>query len=223
MAGAEAALLETLGAVRGRGAGATPEQEDTILRAVYELETAGGLPNPIDLEEIEGNWKLLYTSKSKFDPKNPLGSRTDGSTPGLEGLFKAIFGDKAGKTMATPALPSSSPIQRTITSNEAFSVSQEIDLRGPAPHVDQVVRFGDVGELRLVASATTPDPARKRINFAFEEGYFEFKSLPLPRLPYPVPFKLLGEEAKGWLETTYLSERVRISRGNKGTTFILGR
>jgi hypothetical protein len=26
---------------------------------------------------------------------------------------------------------------------------------------------------------------------------------------------------KGWIDVTYLSERVRISRGNKGTTFIL--
>ena len=27
-----------------------------------------------------------------------------------------------------------------------------------------------------------------------------------------VPFKLLGDEAKGWLDTTYLSPRLRISR-----------
>ena len=43
------------------------------------------------------------------------------------------------------------------------------------------------------------------------------------RLPYPVPFRLLGDEARGWLDTTYLSQRLRVSRGNKGTTFILGR
>ena len=27
-----------------------------------------------------------------------------------------------------------------------------------------------------------------------------------------MPFKLLGDEAKGWLDTTYLSPRLRISR-----------
>ena len=43
------------------------------------------------------------------------------------------------------------------------------------------------------------------------------------RLPYPVPFKLLGKEAEGYLDTLYLSDRVRISRGNKGTTFVLVR
>lgn len=32
-----------------------------------------------------------------------------------------------------------------------------------------------------------------------------------------MPFKLLGDEAKGWLDTTYLSRNgnLRISRGNK--------
>ncbi|URD96211.1 hypothetical protein MUK42_29823 [Musa troglodytarum] len=36
-------------------------------------------------------------------------------------------------------------------------------------------------------------------------------------VPYPVPFRLLGDEAKGWLDTTYLSYtgNIRISRGNK--------
>ena len=38
-----------------------------------------------------------------------------------------------------------------------------------------------------------------------------------------MPFKLLGKEAEGYLDTLYLSERLRISRGNKGTTFVLSR
>ena len=42
-------------------------------------------------------------------------------------------------------------------------------------------------------------------------------------MPYPVPFALLGDEAKGWLDTSYLGRDVRISRGNKGTTFVLVR
>ena len=39
--------------------------------------------------------------------------------------------------------------------------------------------------------------------------------------PYPVPFELLGDNAKGWLQTDYLSPRLRLSRGNKGTLFVL--
>jgi hypothetical protein len=40
-------------------------------------------------------------------------------------------------------------------------------------------------------------------------------------------FKLLalvrGTDESGWLETTYLSDSIRIGRGNKGTMFILTR
>ena len=43
------------------------------------------------------------------------------------------------------------------------------------------------------------------------------------RLPYPVPFKALGDEAQGYLDTRYVSPKLRVSTGNKGTTFILGR
>ncbi|XP_057423737.1 probable plastid-lipid-associated protein 12, chloroplastic isoform X2 [Lotus japonicus] len=62
----------------------------------------------------------------------------------------------------------------------------------------------------------------KRILFRFDRAAFSFKFLPF-KVPYPVPFKLLGDEAKGWLDTTYLSHsgNLRISKGNKGTTFVL--
>lgn len=35
-----------------------------------------------------------------------------------------------------------------------------------------------------------------------------------------IPFKA-GPDAKGWLETTYLDEELRISRGDKGNLFVL--
>jgi hypothetical protein len=97
--------------------------------------------------------------------------------------------------------------------------------------VDQVVQFGDNGYLRLSAAASVDEMNTPgRIDFAFDLAYFEIKATPLGplpfgplRLPYPVPFKLLGDEAKGWLDTTYLGRDVRISKGNKGTTFVLVR
>jgi hypothetical protein len=56
----------------------------------------------------------------------------------------------------------------------------------------------------------------QRILFRFDKAAFTFKFLPF-KVPYPVPFKLLGDEAKGWLDTTYLSPTgtLRISKGNK--------
>ncbi len=45
---------------------------------------------------------------------------------------------------------------------------------------------------------------------------FTFNALPF-KVPYPVPFRLLGDEAKGWIDITYLSPdgKLRLTRGNK--------
>lgn len=70
-------------------------------------------------------------------------------------------------------------------------------------------------------------------SFRFTRGFFSLRFLPFS-IPYPVPFRLLGDKAKGWLDITYLSHRtmqrrsivtepLRISRGNKGTIFVLTR
>ena len=59
-----------------------------------------------------------------------------------------------------------------------------------------------------------------RIDFVFDEGNFDFNGF---KIPYPVPFRLpiFRDAVKGWIDITYLSDRIRISRGNKGTTFVL--
>jgi len=74
----------------------------------------------------------------------------------------------------------------------------------------------------LVGEDAQPDPNNpdSRIDFVFDEGNFDFDGF---KVPYPVPFRLplFRDWVKGWIDITYLSERVRISRGNKGTTFVL--
>jgi hypothetical protein len=115
---------------------------------------------------------------------------------------------------------SSSPIQRAVTA--AFSVSQSIYRPlEPTGRVEQLVRT-PLGELHLNAAASVDRARPQRIKFAFDEGYFELTGSGL-RVPYPVPFRLLGKEAEGFLDTSYLGEQVRVSTGNKGTTFVLER
>ncbi|XP_019428988.1 PREDICTED: probable plastid-lipid-associated protein 12, chloroplastic isoform X2 [Lupinus angustifolius] len=113
------------------------------------------------------------------------------------------------------------PNPRTFVGVDFFSVFQEVYLRSNDPRVCNIVSFSDaIGELKVEAAASIEDG--KRILFRFDRAAFSFKFLPF-KVPYPVPFKLLGDEAKGWLDTTYLSHsgNLRISRGNKGTTFVL--
>jgi hypothetical protein len=42
-------------------------------------------------------------------------------------------------------------------------------------------------------------------------------------VPFDVLEKLRPGQTKGWFATTYLDERLRISRGNKGSVFVLKR
>ena len=218
---AEATLLASVSRMKGRGAQASAAEEAELSLALTVLEAEGGQPRPAESPLIDGRWRLLYTSKSAFDLRNPLGARVDGSAPGLEQIFRTLSGDAVAATAA-----SSSPIQRSITSNDAFTVYQNVHLQNAArPRVDNIVVFGNAGELLLEAEASVASTADgRRIDFRFTGGGFTSAELPFfghIRVPYPVPFKLLGDEACGWLDTSYLSHNIRISKGNKGTTFIL--
>ncbi|GJN32256.1 hypothetical protein PR202_gb20747 [Eleusine coracana subsp. coracana] len=141
-------------------------------------------------------------------------------------LLEALLGEVESAVQALEAIGgvpdprtqfiiSSRLLQRTFVGVDSFRIFQEVYLRTDDPRVVNVVRFSEsVGDLRVEAEATIEDG--KRILFRFDRAAFTFKFLPF-KVPYPVPFRLLGDEAKGWLDTTYLSPsgNIRISRGNK--------
>lgn len=206
----EQQVLAALSGAKGRGKeGLTTEQLSSLNGAVEQLEANGGVADPTTNDNLDGRWRLLYTSR-----------------PG-----------------------SASPIQRTFTGVDAFSVFQEVELTADDARINNVVDFGPViGYLKVEAEASTdtrPIPgfeprqgaglplfgksftypaarANSRIDFQFDKAAFYFKFLPFT-LPYPVPFKVLGDERKGWLDLTYMNADAtfRLSRGNKGTLFVL--
>lgn len=212
-------------------------------------QDGGAMREPLDViaAAIEGEWRLLHTSSSKWDPQNPLGRRADNTAPGLEGLIGGITGG-TGAVVA-----SASPIQRAIT--KAFSVSQEgsfscpiaaahthghesacverklsvglsnrfwdgqvVALAGADPRVTQWVELPGGARIELSAKGSIEAAQPERLLFSFDRGEIRWPNG--VAIPYPAPFKLLGNEAKGWLDTLYLSPSVRISKGNKGTTFV---
>lgn len=209
-------LLENTEAVGGRGAKTSPETLINIESYINTLENTKSIPNPTDSPLLDGCWKLLYTS-----------------SPGTNSPIQKTFTSFDGVSVYQ--------VVNNINTEGSF-------LPGLLPDVSNTVCFGSVGRLRVTALASTPsnrcieprkgdgkifgfnifgisssreprDPS-ERIDFSFQEARFEFKGLPFS-IPYPVPFKLLGDEAKGWLDITYLSEDLRVARGNKGTIFVL--
>ncbi|KAI8475801.1 MAG: hypothetical protein J3K34DRAFT_516979 [Monoraphidium minutum] len=212
LAQAELAVLEALRSAKGRGKEGLSDETLTQLNlAISVLEADGGAADPTTLAAINGKWRLLYTSR-----------------PG-----------------------SASPIQRTFTGVEAFKIYQEVALSAATPRVNNVVDFGEgVGFLTVQAEASTesapmegftprvgeglpfgimgksfkykPARANSRIDFQFDQAAFHFRFLPFT-IPYPVPFRILGDERKGWIDTTYMNAAgsFRLARGNKGTLFVL--
>lgn len=81
----------------------------------------------------------------------------------------------------------------------------------------------------LNVAASVEEVKGSRLSVRFDDAWFAVDRLPKWmggvrvrwRVPYPVPFRLLGEKARGWLDVTYLDEQVRIARGSRGSAFVL--
>ncbi|KXZ56530.1 hypothetical protein GPECTOR_1g476 [Gonium pectorale] len=212
---AEQSVLAALNSARGRGKdGLSPEQLEQLTAAVEALEADGGVADPTTLPSLDGRWRLLYTSRP-------------GSASPIQRTFTGVeaFG---------------------IFQEVALAGGGEGE--GEEPRVNNVVEFGPLGFLKVEAQASTDTrplpgftprageglplfgksftypPARRnmRVDFQFDKAAFNFRFLPF-KIPYPVPFRILGDERKGWLDVTYMNTDAtfRLSRGNKGTLFVL--
>lgn len=104
-----------------------------------------------------------------------------------------------------------------LASTSAYPLEELTDREGDG----KILGLNILG-VSFVGDEAQEDQRRpdSRIRFVFDEGNFKFGDL---KIPYPVPFRLpiLRDAVKGWIDITYLSDRMRIARGNKGTTFIL--
>ena len=191
---------------------------ERVQSLVSQLEQIKSIPRPAISPQIMGRWRLLQTTNA--DTSSPI-QRKAVDTSKFP-IYQDItlneknqlvvsqvvkFGDTAELCVDALASTSQYPLPE-LTERESTGKILGMNLLG----------------VSLVGEEAKPDPNRpdSRIDFVFDEGNFDFNGV---RIPYPVPFRLpiLRDTVKGWIDITYLSERLRISRGNKGTTFILAK
>ena len=198
------------------------DNSQVISDLVQQLEGSGdGISEAAIAPQVLGKWRLLHTSNaetaspiqrkavdaSKYNIYQDIVLRDEDGIDRL--IVKQIvkFGDNFNLSVDALASTAKYPLEE-LTEREGTGEILGLNVLG-------VSKIGDEAK---------EDDGRpnSRISFVFDEGKFIFGDGKFT-LPYPVPFRnpLFRDAVKGWIDVTYLSERVRISRGNKGTTFVL--
>jgi len=205
---------------------------DRILSTARQLESGCPTADADVLSKLPGTWELLWTAQDKSTDEsrlkfiNPLENQSYSNNPG---------GTDRGR--ANPVLPR--PIQDRleeagIVSPTVFSKStQSIDPKSKL--VKNVVAFGLGGGKKednddkntkrkkqkpaslTVTVAYDPDPTDpRRINVKFQSCLVNIPNTPIN---FNIPLGIFGPT--GWLRTVYIDDKIRVTRGHKGSVFIL--
>ena len=186
---------ELLEAIAGKNRGLLANEIDNVrvLSAIQQLEDTNRTLKPLEAKDLlDGDWRLLYTTSK-----------------GILGLDRfPLF--KLGQ------------IYQCIRVSEAkiYNIAEIIGL----PMLEG-----------LVSVAASFEPvSENRVNVIFERsiiGLQRFLGYQTPakliqqiesgKKFVPLDFKIDRGEQKGWLDTTYLDEDMRVGRGNEGNVFVL--
>jgi hypothetical protein len=202
-----------------------------ISTIVAQLEEKGAkiernIPPKTQNSALDGCWRLLYTSPEADATNSPIQRTVTGASfreDSLVSVFQVVNVVDSSRSFLGPGnadvsnvvcIGTEARLRVTALASTQFTpATKRIIPRQSDGRIFGLNIFG-------ISSSRAPRDPSERIDFAFQEAGFEFTNLPFS-VPYPVPFKLLGDEAKGWIDNTYLSKSLRIARGNKGTTFVL--
>ncbi|KAG5185119.1 hypothetical protein JKP88DRAFT_194746 [Tribonema minus] len=206
----------------GRGKGVEGAQKERVDSLIAELEASGGVPDGACADSIDGVWRLLYTSTP--GTASPI-QRSFVSVDAFS-IYQniALYGADAPATVAN-VVDFGARVGRLEVAALASTARRPLDGFVPRRGDGRILGLNVFG-VSQTAEEGAPRRPGARIDFKFDDAGFDLKLLPF-RIPYPVPFRILGDEVKGWIDITYLSRQpeggLRIARGNKGTTFVLVR
>ena len=176
-----------------RGLAMSEDQRKAIFSAVAYLEELNPTPAPNQTPELlDGDWLLIFTTSQE-----------------LLGIDRF-------------------PLYKLGNIYQCLRMAE-----GKIFNVAEVKGLPLLGGLVSVCANFTVE-SDKRVKVNFERlvagsqsllGYQDVNSfiniLRLPKKLLAIDFKIKREDQKGWLETTYLDQSLRIGRGNEGNLFVL--
>jgi len=214
---------ELIAAISQSGSENRLDNSDVIASLVQQLEESGkSMTQPAIQDSVIGRWKLLQTTNA--NTASPIQRKAVDSTK--FNIFQDILLMDQQEQQQEQQLIVRQVVKFSDT-NELRVDALASTSKYPLAELTERQNTGTIFGLNLlgvskVGEEAKEDPTRpdSRIYFVFDEGQFDLNGF---SIPYPVPFRnpLFRDAVKGWIDITYLSDRIRISRGNKGTTFIL--
>ena len=199
----------------GNGKDADIETQVRVLKLVRSLETQAApsptlLSNPQESKQLDGEWYLQYTAPSQIDEQEDKWEAVDaGEGKDIETRQFGKAGSVSGGWIPVDA-SSSSALQ-------VFDIAQSRVMN------EIKTGFGLItvgGTFRQSTSVPT------RAVVSFDTAKLALDIGPTIDIGFLFDIRAAlknGDKESGWLETTYLSNDMRIGRGNKGSMFILTR
>ncbi|WOK95107.1 chromoplast-specific carotenoid-associated protein C1, chromoplastic-like [Canna indica] len=203
-----------------RGLKASGETKAEIVELITQLEAKNPTPAPTEaLPLLDGKWILAYTSFSQLFPL--LGSGRLAQLVKVDEICQTI--DSENFTVQN-SVKFAGPLATTsVTTNAKFEV------RSPK-RVQIKFEEGIIGTPQLTDDIVLPDKVEflgqnidlspfKGVISSVQDAASSVARTISGQPPLKIPIN--NTNAQSWLLTTYLDEELRISRGDRGSVFVL--
>jgi PAP_fibrillin len=191
----EKQLVEAIAGVGGRGSSGSDDAKRKVNDLIAQLEaSSGGVRDAACAASVDGIWRLIYTSTPG------TASPIQRSFVGVDsfGIYQNIeLYDLEKPATVTNVVDFGPSIGRLDV--KALASTPQRPLAGFTPRRGDGKIFGlNIFGVSQTAEQSTAANPKARIDFQFDVAEFDLKLLPF-NIPYPVPFRLLGDEVSSAL------------------------
>ncbi len=178
-----------------RGLQMSENQRKAIFSAVVYLEDLNPTPAPNQTPELlDGNWLLLFTTSQELLGIDRFPLYKLGN------IYQCL----------------------RVAEGKIFNVAEIKGLPLLSGLVSVCANFTIVSEKRVkVDFERLVAGSQSLIGYQDVNSFID--TLRSPKKLFAIDFQIKREDQKGWLETTYLDQDLRIGRGNEGNLFVLRR